>query len=62
MVDSEKSRLRKSESLLGSAAKDSERKTRLQRKIDATDRQINQLVYELYGLMKDDIQIIEEMT
>jgi hypothetical protein len=35
---------------------------RLQREIEANNRQINQLVYELYGLMKDDIQIIEEMT
>ena len=30
-----------------------ERKTRLQREIKATDRQIDQLVYELYGLTKD---------
>jgi hypothetical protein len=34
----------------------------IQREIEATDRQIDQLVYELYGLMKDDIQITEEMT
>jgi len=39
-----------------------ERKTRLQREVEATDRRIDQLVYELYGLTKDEIQIIEEMA
>jgi hypothetical protein len=34
-------------------------KTALQRQIDATDRQIDQLVYELYGLSQDEIKIIE---
>jgi len=28
--------------------------------IDATDRQIDQLVYELYGLTEDEIRIVEE--
>ncbi|MGA2468051.1 MAG: N-6 DNA methylase [Thermodesulfobacteriota bacterium] len=35
-------------------------KTRLQRQIDATDHQINHLVYELYGLTEKEIQIIDE--
>jgi hypothetical protein len=34
-------------------------KLRLQRQIDATDQQIDQLVYELYGLTKEEIKIIE---
>jgi len=38
------------ESLFESPANNSERKTRLQREIEATDRQIDQLVYELYEI------------
>jgi type II restriction/modification system DNA methylase subunit YeeA len=34
-------------------------KTFLQNQIDATDRQIDQLVYELYGLTEDEIKIVE---
>jgi len=34
-------------------------KTRLQRRIDATDRQIDKLVYELYGLTEEEIGIVE---
>ena len=34
-------------------------KTFLQHQIDATDRQIDQLVYELYGLTEDEIKIVE---
>jgi type I restriction-modification system DNA methylase subunit len=34
-------------------------KTRLQRQIDATDQQIDQLVYELYGLTEGEINIVE---
>ncbi|MFA5824088.1 MAG: N-6 DNA methylase [Thermodesulfovibrionales bacterium] len=34
-------------------------KTSLQRQIDAADKQINQLVYELYGLTEDEIRIVE---
>jgi hypothetical protein len=34
-------------------------KTMLQRQIDMTDRQIDQLVYGLYGLTGDEIRIIE---
>jgi len=33
--------------------------TLLQRQIEATDRQIDRLVYELYGLMKGEIKIVE---
>ena len=36
--------------------------TALQRQIDATDRQIDQLVYELYGLTEEEIRIVEEAT
>ena len=32
----------------------------VQRQIDATDKQIDQLVYELYGLTDDEIKIVEE--
>jgi len=35
-------------------------KTVLQRQIDATDRQIDNLVYELYGLTDEEIKIVEE--
>lgn len=34
-------------------------KTLLQRQIAATDRQIDQLVYELYELTDDEIAIVE---
>jgi hypothetical protein len=37
-------------------------KTRLQRHVDATDQQIDRLVYELYGLTENEIQIIEGRT
>ena len=40
-------------------AKNPNDKTRLQREIDATDRQIDQLVYELYGLTEEEIRIAE---
>jgi len=42
------------------AAKTAHDKTVLQRQIDATDRQIDQLVYELYGLTDEEIKIVEE--
>ena len=35
-------------------------KTAIQRQIEATDRQIENLVYELYGLTEDEIKIVEE--
>jgi hypothetical protein len=31
----------------------------LQRQIDATDSEIDRLVYELYGLTEDEIRIVE---
>lgn len=34
----------------------------IQRQIDATDKQIDVLVYELYGLTKDEIKIVEESS
>lgn len=37
-------------------------KTALERQIDATDRQIDALVYELYGLTDQEIAIVEEAT
>ncbi|MBU0717399.1 MAG: N-6 DNA methylase, partial [Planctomycetes bacterium] len=43
-------------------AKTAHAKTAIQRQIDATDRQIDQLVYELYGLTDDEIRIVEEAT
>jgi len=42
------------------AATDSTGQQRLQRLIDATDKQIDALVYELYGLTEDEINLIEE--
>jgi type I restriction-modification system DNA methylase subunit len=43
-------------------AKTAHEKTILQRQIDATDRQIDRLVYDLYGLTDDEIKIVEERT
>jgi hypothetical protein len=37
-------------------------KTLLQRQIAATDREIDRLVYELYGLTDEEIKIVEEAT
>ena len=37
-------------------------KTAIQRQLDATDRQIDNLVYELYELTDDEIKIVEEAT
>jgi hypothetical protein len=39
-----------------------QRREQLQREINATDRQIDQLVYQLYGLTEDEIRIVEEAT
>ena len=33
-----------------------------QRQIEATDRQIDRLVYELYGLTEEEIEIVEGAT
>ena len=42
------------------AAKNPNDKTRLQREIDATDHQIDQLVNALYGLTEGEIKIVED--
>ena len=42
------------------AAKVPHDKTVLQGQIDATDRQIDRLVYDLYGLTEEEIKIVEE--
>ena len=41
-------------------AKTEHEKTVLQPEIDDTDKQIDHLVYELYGLTDDEIKIVEE--
>jgi len=41
-------------------AKTSHEKTATQRYIDTADKQIDQLVYELYGLTEEEIKIVEE--
>jgi hypothetical protein len=38
------------------------KKVPIQRQIDATDKQIDQLVYEVYGLTDKEIKIVEEAT
>ena len=35
-------------------------RTVIQYQIDATDRQIDRLVYELYGLTEEEIAVVEE--
>jgi hypothetical protein len=34
-------------------------KSRIERRIEATDRQIDELVYRLYGLTEEEIGIVE---
>ena len=41
------------------AIKTPQEKTALQRQIEATDKQIDQLVYQLYGLTEEEIRIVE---
>jgi hypothetical protein len=43
-------------------AKTDHDKTVIQRQIAATDREIDRLVYELYGLTEEEIKIVEEAT
>ena len=43
-------------------AKMSYEKTAIQRQIDATDHQIDRLVYDLYGLTEEEIKIVEETS
>jgi hypothetical protein len=45
-----------------SAAKIMDEKTQIQSQIFATDSQIDQLVYQLYGLTPEEIKIVEEST
>jgi hypothetical protein len=45
-----------------SEAKSAAQKEIIQRQIDATDKEIDQLVYKLYGLTKDEIKIVEGET
>ena len=42
------------------AAKLPQAQTLLQRQIEAADRQIDRLVYDLYGLTEEEIEIVEE--
>jgi predicted type IV restriction endonuclease len=44
------------------AARTAHEQRAIQRQIDATDRRIDELVYELYGLSEEEIQIVEEAT
>jgi hypothetical protein len=41
------------------SARNPDDKTNLSRRIDATDRRIDRLVYELYGLTDGEIAIVE---
>jgi predicted nucleic acid-binding Zn-ribbon protein len=41
-------------------AKTDHEKAVLQRQIETTDQQIDQLVYELHGLTEEEIKIVEE--
>ncbi|KUK44600.1 MAG: Uncharacterized protein XD72_1052 [Methanothrix harundinacea] len=43
-----------------SESKTGSEKTLLSRQIEATDRQIDNLVYELYGLTEEEITIVED--
>jgi hypothetical protein len=43
-------------------AKTTHERTAVQRQIEATDREIDGLVYELYGLSDEEIRIVEEAT
>ena len=43
-----------------SSAKSEAQKDVIQRQIDCTDREIDRLVYELYGLTEEEVSIIEQ--
>lgn len=45
-----------------SAARTDHDKTLIQRQIHATDKQIDKLVYELYSLTEEEIEIVEDTT
>ena len=40
-------------------ARTDQQRTVLERQIEATDRQIDKLVYELYGLTEEEIAVVE---
>jgi hypothetical protein len=42
------------------AARTNQERTTFQRQIDATDKQIDALVYELYGLTEEEIKVVEQ--
>jgi hypothetical protein len=42
------------------SAKTPNDKTMLQRQVEATDQQIDRLVYELYGLTEEEIGMVEK--
>jgi hypothetical protein len=42
--------------------KTNQEKSLIQRQIESTDKQIDQLVYELYGLTDEEIKIVEEAS
>jgi len=44
------------------SAKTTHERTALARQVEATDREIDRLVYELYGLTDEEIRIVEEAT
>ena len=37
-------------------------RTTIERRIEATDREIDRLVYDLYGLTDEEIALVEEAT
>ena len=43
-----------------SSAKTPQERTALERQVTATDAQIDRLVYDLYGLTEQEINIVEE--
>jgi hypothetical protein len=45
-----------------SAARTPQEKTALQRQIAPTDTQLDKLVYDLYGLTQEEINIVEGAT
>jgi hypothetical protein len=49
-------------SVIRLAPQNPDEKTRIQRQIDATDAQIDKLVYDLYGLTEDEIKIVEDSS
>ena len=40
-------------------ARSEQERTVIQRQIDSTDREIDELVYELYGLTEKEISVVE---